>query len=319
MAGRACGINQQCFRRAANAGAAHLGIGNNIARHVERGIAMHIDMTNAFQMGENRHARFVLHAPDQIFAAARHDHVNIAVQSGEHHADGSAVGAGDKLHPIWVMACRAQRMRKTAMNGFSRMYNFRTGAQNHRIAGLETQSGCIGGHIGAAFINHARDAQRHAHAGNIKARRHLPRCKFCPDRVGQGDNRFDRNGNSFHPRRVQHDAVKPRGTDILFFGFAKVTLIGGDNFVGTRAQRIGGALQRRVFFLSARQRQPLRGGARAGTDRGHDFGQILIGGIFPFLGHLIPLPGSSPDRLCERFPGVRQILVGRRFPCWRDR
>ena len=31
---------------------------------------MHIDMTNTFQMGKNRHARFVLHAPDQIFAAA---------------------------------------------------------------------------------------------------------------------------------------------------------------------------------------------------------------------------------------------------------
>ena len=40
---------------------------------------MHIDMTNTLQMGKNRHARFVLHAFDQIFAAAWHNNVNIAV------------------------------------------------------------------------------------------------------------------------------------------------------------------------------------------------------------------------------------------------
>jgi len=31
-----------------------------------------------------------LHAGDEVFAAARHDHVERAVESGEHHAHGRA-------------------------------------------------------------------------------------------------------------------------------------------------------------------------------------------------------------------------------------
>src|SRR3546814_7462579 len=59
---------------------------------VEIGRAVDIDVADAFQMRENGHARFVLHALDQAAAAARHDHVDEAVETGKHGADRRAVG-----------------------------------------------------------------------------------------------------------------------------------------------------------------------------------------------------------------------------------
>ena len=136
MAGRARLVDQKRLCRAANAGASHFCIGDNIARHVEGGITMHIDMTNTLQMGKNRHPRFFLHAPNQIFAAAWHNNVNIAVQPAQHHANGGAVGAGDKLHAVRVKPCRLQPAGKTGMNGLRRLHNLGTAAQNHRISGF---------------------------------------------------------------------------------------------------------------------------------------------------------------------------------------
>ena len=66
-------------------------------RHVEIGAAVDVGVADAFQMREHRHARFLLHARDQALAAARHDHVDGAVEALEHQADGLAVGGGHEL------------------------------------------------------------------------------------------------------------------------------------------------------------------------------------------------------------------------------
>ena len=51
-------VDQQRFRRAANAGAPHLGVQHDGARLFEIGLLMDIDVANAFEMREHRHARF---------------------------------------------------------------------------------------------------------------------------------------------------------------------------------------------------------------------------------------------------------------------
>jgi len=73
-------IDQQRFGRAADAGAAHLGVEHDRFRHIEFGGAVDIDVVDAFQMRKHRHARFGFDAGDQALAAARHDHVDAAVQ-----------------------------------------------------------------------------------------------------------------------------------------------------------------------------------------------------------------------------------------------
>ena len=83
---RAGAIDQQGFGRAADAGTAHLGVQHDRLRHVEIGGAIDIDVVDAFQMREHRHARFGLDARDQALAAARHDHVDAAVQAAQQQA-----------------------------------------------------------------------------------------------------------------------------------------------------------------------------------------------------------------------------------------
>ena len=68
-----------------------------VLRHGEIGGLVDVDVHVAVEMGEDRHARFVLHARDQALAAARHDDVDVAVEAGEHMADGGAVARRDQL------------------------------------------------------------------------------------------------------------------------------------------------------------------------------------------------------------------------------
>ena len=69
-------VDQQRFGRAADAGAAHLGVERDLTRHVELGGLVDEGVAEALEVGENRHARFVLDARHQRLAAARHDHVD---------------------------------------------------------------------------------------------------------------------------------------------------------------------------------------------------------------------------------------------------
>ena len=72
-------VDQKGFRCPANTGAAHFGVEDNIAGHVEISLLMHIDMTDTLKMGKNRHAGLFLHEADQTFAAAWHNHINLLV------------------------------------------------------------------------------------------------------------------------------------------------------------------------------------------------------------------------------------------------
>ena len=54
------------------------------------------------------------------------------------------------------------------------MEAFRATAQDNGIAGFEAKRACIGGYIGAAFIDHADHAQWCAHTLDMEARRPVP-------------------------------------------------------------------------------------------------------------------------------------------------
>ena len=102
-------IDQQRLGRAADAGAPHLGVEHDGLGHVERGGLVDIDMADAFEMREHRHARFGLHARDQALAAARHDDVDGAVETVQHHRRrrrGRAVGTS------WIAASGRSAARR---------------------------------------------------------------------------------------------------------------------------------------------------------------------------------------------------------------
>ena len=73
-------IDEQALGRATNAGAAHLGIEDDLERHVDVGAAIDVGVADAFQMREHGHPRLILNAGDEAFAAARHQHVDLPLR-----------------------------------------------------------------------------------------------------------------------------------------------------------------------------------------------------------------------------------------------
>ena len=89
-------INEQAFGGAANSGAAGLGIEDDATRLHEVGGAVDIDVDDAFEVSEDRHPRFGLHACYQVLAAAGHQNVDDACHR-QHLAHGNAVGCRHEL------------------------------------------------------------------------------------------------------------------------------------------------------------------------------------------------------------------------------
>src|ERR1700688_4767771 len=113
ISGLRCGgaIDQQGLGRAAHAGAPHFGVEHKLLGHGERGRLVYIDVADAFQVREYRHARVGLHAGDQALTAARDYHIDIAVESGQHQADRGAVAGRNKLNDGLGQAGLAQALR----------------------------------------------------------------------------------------------------------------------------------------------------------------------------------------------------------------
>ncbi len=74
-------VDEQGLGRAADAGPPQLRIAQDRHRLGEIGVAVDIDMIDAFEMREDRHARLGLHAGDEALAAARHDDIEIAAEA----------------------------------------------------------------------------------------------------------------------------------------------------------------------------------------------------------------------------------------------
>ena len=172
IVGRRAAIDQQRLGRAADAGAPHLGVEHDAHRHVEVGVAIDVGVADAFEVREHRHARLLLHARDQALAAARHDDVDgcrrgpcsmwpTAARSVRRHELDGGLGqagrlqAGDEGRHGWRSA---------------ELMALRAAAQDRGVAGLEAQRAGVGRHVGAAFVDDADDAERHAHALRMRGR-----------------------------------------------------------------------------------------------------------------------------------------------------
>ena len=95
---------------------------------------MHIDMHDAFKMREHRHARLVLHARDEALSAARHDHVNVAIETREHRPHGRAVAHGNQGDCFRRQAGGFEPRDETAVNDGRRAQTVGAAAQDRGVA-----------------------------------------------------------------------------------------------------------------------------------------------------------------------------------------
>jgi hypothetical protein len=142
-------------------------------------------------MGEDRHAGIGLNAGDEALAAARHDDIDRPTQTGQQFADRGAVADGDHLDCVSRQAGAFQPLCQAGMDGAGGMERVRSAAQDDRIARFEAEGAGVGRDIGAAFIDHADDAQGRADALYPEPVGAIPFGNDVPDRVGQGGNGAD--------------------------------------------------------------------------------------------------------------------------------
>ena len=271
------------------------------------GRAVDIDVADAFEMREDRHARFALHARDEALAAARHDDVEIAGKALQHLADGGAVGRSARAGSHRP-AGRPPSALRPGRHGWraDELSESEPPRRITGIAGLEAERAGIGRHVGPALIDDADDAERRAHALDVQAVRAGPirRSPRRPDRARSAIARMPsamsrmRSGVSFSrsmkarrgrlPRRSSGRSHWPRGSRLS-------------------PRRMASAMATSAAFLrSARgDGQRPRGGARLAADLGHQRGRILVRRLMPASAWLIlpRLPRSrvararsSPDR-----------------------
>ena len=229
MRRRAGAIDQQRLGRAADAGAAHLGVEHDRLRHLEIGGAIDIDMADAFEMREHRHARFVLHARDKALAAARHDHVDAAVKPAQHLADRGAVAGRHQLDRLFRQAGLAQALRPGRRG--SRAQERKLSEPPRRITALPA----LRHSAPASAVTFGRLSKiTPMTPSGVRTRsmfRPLGRSQLGdrrrPDRRGCGD--FDAVGHRLDARLRQRQPVEEGGRGTSGAGISDIVGIGGEN------------------------------------------------------------------------------------------
>ena len=128
-------VHKKALRRAANAGAAGLGVQHHAAGLFQIGVAVGIDMADALKMREHRHAGFGLHKANKTLAATRHNHVDILGRA-QHRRYHLAVTGRHHLDCRLGYPGLAQAPNHAIVNDFRGIEAFRAAAQNDGIAGF---------------------------------------------------------------------------------------------------------------------------------------------------------------------------------------
>ena len=244
-------------------------------RHLQVGAAVDVGVADAFQVREHRHARLLLHARHQALAAARHDHVDGAVEALQHQPHGLAVGGGHELDGSLGQARLAQAARQAHLDGAAGMMALRAAAQDRGVAGLEAQRAGVGRHVGPALVDDADHAQRHAHALDSEAIGARPLGDHGADRIGQRGDLLEPLGHGLDALGVEHQPVEERCRPLGLAGGGQVARVGLDDGGGLGAQLARRRQQRRVLGLGRGERQRARRLARLAAERAHCLADVL--------------------------------------------
>ena len=260
MGGHAAPVHQQRFRRAAHAGAPQLGVQHDVLRHLQVRLPVHIHVADALEMSDHRHARLLLHALDQIPAAARHDHVDVVRHLGEHVAHRRAIDGRHPLDAPGRQAGDAQALLQTGVDGRIGIRALRTAAQDHAVARLQAQTAGIGRDVRPALVDDADHAERHPHALYAHAIGTRPLGEHRTDGVRQIDDLVEAPRHPFHATVVELEPVEQRRRQRAGGGLTHVTFVRGQYLVTVRAQRRRGAAQGAVLGVGGGERKhPGRG------------------------------------------------------------
>ncbi len=139
---------------------------------------------------------------------------------------------------------------------------FRAAAQDHRVAGFEAEAARVGGDVGAALINDADHAERHADARDLEAVRAAPRRDDFANRVGKSRNLVQPARHRLDARVVQREAIHEGLRAACVARRFPVGGVHAEDVLSAGAQSGGGGAERVVLLPRGRKGQ--RAGGRLG-------------------------------------------------------
>ncbi len=232
------------------------------------GVGTDVNVADAVQVLDHRHAGIAADALDQATATARHDHVDV-LGHGDHRANGGTVGGFDHLHHggrqfgLGQTALDARGNRPVGMNRFGAT------AQDGRVAGLQAQARGIDGHVGPGFVDDPDHAQRHAHLADLNARRTEAHVADRTDRVRQCSDLTQADDHAVDARRGQFQTFQQCRLQTIGATGGQILLIGCSQLGTSGVQSIGSSLQGAVFLRGAGTADDPGGFAGGATQSGH--------------------------------------------------
>ena len=209
----------------------------------------------------------------------------IAVEAGEHQADRRAVARRHQLDRILGQAGGAQPLDQRRMDRARGAEALRAAAQDHGVAGLEAQHGGVRRHVRAALVDHADDAERHAHALDRHAVRTGPAFHHGADRIVELAHDLDAVRHCGDALAVERQPVEERCGRAGGLRLGDVLRIGGEDAGFAGADRLRHRVERRVALRGRRERQRARRATRAAADVGHRGGDAGSLNGFQRRGH----------------------------------
>ena len=149
-------------------------------------------------------------------------------------------------------------------------------AQDHGVAGLQAQHAGVGGDVGTAFEDDGDDAERHPHAFDGHAVGTLPALGDGADGIGDAAHGGDAVGHRLDARRRQRQAIDEGRRRAAGADLGDILGIGGEDRRRMGADRARDGVERLVLLLRRGKRQHPCGSAGAGSEFGHQSGQIGV-------------------------------------------
>ena len=254
--GRQLFVDEQTFRRVADARTLRFRVVENRERHPEIGLVVDIDVADALVVLQHRNERRLAHRADEPFTAPWNRDVN------EPHAPHQLV---HRLMIEDLDQLNGVCQRPVAESGdgtVKRLVGFNcllAAAQDHGIAGLEAKRRGVDEDVGSALEDDADDAERHAHLLDRDAARTLTRPQLLADRIGQCRNVADAVHHRLEPCGREHETVDHRRSESVRLRVRDVDGVRRLDVRGVLLQRRRNRLERGVLLLGRELRQLSRG------------------------------------------------------------
>ncbi len=293
--------DEQPFAGIAGTVLLRLGVVGHLHGHGDIAGVVHVGVAVAVQVLDDGHLGIAADALDQALAAAGDDDVHV-LRHGDEVPHGFAVGGLHELHGIAGQAGLLERLLHKAREGPIGIDGLGTAPQNAGVAALDAQRGGLDGHVGAAFVDHAEDADRHAHLAHADAAGLLAHAGYLADHVAHGCELFAAQGAGLQDLGSElepvHHGLGEAGSPGAF-EIAGVVRLQGDGVV---AQAAGQRQQCPVLDGRWRPGHQRGGGLGLGSEGVESFGDVLRVHGRDFDASLRSLPGAG-------FPAGQHVPV----------